>query len=378
MPPLPILNNRAFLVSPLEIPVYLLDLPSRPKGSNLKETLIEGEIRKQLKTLYPGTPENTVIDYALWGRRKKTGSGPATVYVSSRTTYEIYRGLKRPLIPGIALMRTAMNGRGLGAAFCIISTEEWIEAAFFEDGLVLRYGSCPAPAAPSGDLPFSFIAPFINNGQSGPAAALFIRAGPKDERNEKIEKMLMQFFDRLMTSAIDEIALKGKLKNLGIFNDSRRRSLELQKRSAGALLILCSLSLLLSLRGVAERTKLELSRVEKQAGEQRQLLERAQSLEKEIAELLSRGEAKNREGMADPYDIITGIRNSLSNGWIKSLVIQGDAFDFEAEGADSIGVLQSLQASGRFSELFLRRASSSPIAGDQFTISGKAGRHDKK
>jgi hypothetical protein len=370
MPPLAILNHQAFLVSPLDIPVYLLELP------DMKEALLEGEIRNRLKALYPGDPENTVIDYTLCPRSKKTAPQVAVAYVSSRQTSTIYRGLRRPLVPGTAIMNLAMRKTGAESALCVIATEEWIEAAVFEGALLLRYGSCPAPSASSTGLPF--IASFVNTGGSGPAAALFIRAGSPNEQNEKTEKVLRQFFNPVTTLDINGIASKGKLKNLGIFNDSRRRSPERQKKITGALLLLNCVSLLLSLQSVSGRTKRELSRMEQQAEEQGQTLDRAEALESEIAELLAGGKAKDPEGRIDPYGIIAGLQRCLSGGWIKSLVIQGNNFDLEAEGADSIGVLQSLQNSGLFSELSLRRASGSPLGGDQFTISGRTGSHEKK
>ncbi|MDR3124249.1 MAG: hypothetical protein LBU16_10805 [Treponema sp.] len=383
MPPLSILNNRAYLVSPLEIPAYLLELSANPKGSNprvsgLQEAPLEGEIRNRLKALYPGAPEDTVIDYTLFPVNTKTATQTAVVHVSSRQTSELCRDLQRPLIPGTAIMSVAMRRAGVKTAFCVVAAEEWAEAAFFEDSRMLRHGSCPAPSSPSEGLPFSFIAPFANNGEGGPAAALFIRAGSPDEQNEETEKLLRQFFDPVMELDINAIVARGNLKRLGIFNGSRRRSLERQRKSAGALLLLNCVSLLLSLRSVSGRTKLELAQLEQQEKEQRQTLERAKTLENEIAELLARRGEKRQDGRTDPYGIIAGLRNCLSGGWIKSLVIQGDKFDLEAEGADSIGVLQSLQTSGRFSELSLRRASKSPIAGDQFTISGRSASYGTK
>jgi hypothetical protein len=371
MPPLSILDNRAYLASPLEIPAYLLELPV------LKDALLEGEIRNRLKALYPGAPESTVIDYTLFPGGKKAALQAALVYVCSRATGDMCRSLQRPLIPGTAIMRIALRRAGLQSALCVIATEEWVEAAFFEDARILRYGSCPAPSVPSAGPPFSFIASFVNSGERSPAGAMLVHAGAPEERNEQTEKMLRQFFDPVITVDINEVALRGKLKRLSIFNDSRRRSLARQKKITGALLLLNGVSLLLSLHIVSGRTKLELSRLEQQEREQRQSLDRAKALESALAELEG-GRAEDQGGRADPYGVIAGLQRCLSGGWIKSLVIQGNAFDLEAEGADSIGVLQSLQASGRFSGLSLRRASKSPIAGDQFAISGKAGNYGKK
>jgi hypothetical protein len=369
MPPLSIFNNRAFLASPLEISVYLLELP------DLKEALLEGEIRKRLKALYPGAPENTELDYTLFRRGSKAASRTAAVYAGPRQTCEAYRGLKRPLVPGTALMRIGMGRAGLKTGLCVIAAAEWFEAAYFEESLILRCGSCPAP---SDGLPFSFAASFVNSGKAGPAEALVIRAGSTEEQNEKTEKLLLQFFSRVAALDIEKIPAKGRLKNLGIFNDSRIRSAARQKRGATALLLLSGVSLLLSLRGVAEQTRLELSQIEKQGKERREILDRAAALESEIAEMLASSEAEDRHAKIDPYGVIDGIRSCLSGGWIRSLVIQGSNFELEAEGADSIGVLQSLQRSGRFGELSLRRSSSSPISGDQFAISGKAGNYEKK
>jgi hypothetical protein len=367
MPPLAILNGRAFLVSPLEAPAYLLELP------DLKEDLLEGEIRKRLRTLYPGAPEDTEIDYALCPRTGKTAPRTALARAIPRETGAMYRGLRRPLVPGTAIMDLAMARAGIRSALCVILTEEWVEAAFFEDRRILRYGSCPA--ASSGGLPF--ISSFVNRGESRQTAALLIRAGSSAAANEETEKLLLQFFERPRIFDIDEIAAKKNLKNLGIFNDSRRLALERRRRSAGALLLLNGLSLLLSLRGLSERTKTELSRMEKQEQEQGRALDRARDLEKEIAGLLDKG-AEDPQDRADPYGIIAGIQRCLSGGWIRSLVIQGENFDLEAEGADSIAVLQSLQTAGTFSELSLRRAADSPVSGDQFLISGRTMKHGKK
>jgi hypothetical protein len=372
MPPLSILEDQAFLVSPLEIPVYLLELP------DMKDALLEGEIRNRLKALYPGTPEDTVIDYTLCPGSTKTAPRLVVVYVSSCQTGEMYRSLHRPLIPGTVIMRLALGKTGLGSGFCVIATEEWMEAAFFEGPRILRYGSCAAPSAPSGELPLSFIASFVNSGESGQAEAVFVHAGASPEQNEKTEKMLRQFFDPVTIVGINEIPLKGKLKTLGIFNDSRRRKLKRQRRTTGVLVFLNCLSLLFSLHIISERTRAELFQIEKQEKEQSQTLDRAKTLEGEIAELLKNSGAASKDRGTDPYGIIAGLQQCLSGGWIKSLVIQGEKFDLEAEGSDSIGVLQSLQRSGHFGELSLRRASPSPIAGDQFVISGRAENYEKK
>jgi hypothetical protein len=347
--------------------VYLLELP------DMKDSLLEGEIRKRLKALYPGAPENTELDYALFRRGSKTASRTAAVYAGSRETCEAYRGLKRPLIPGTALMRAGMDRAGIKTGLCVIAAAEWIEAAYFEESQILRCESCPASAEA---LPPGFAASFMDGGKTGPAEALLINAGAPEERQEQTEKALRQIFGRVSAADIEKLPPGGRLKNLGIFRDSPSPAL----RNGGTvtLLFLSALSLLLSLRGVAAQTRLELSRLERQERDERQTRDRAAALEKEIAAMLAEGEAGERLEGIDPYELIDGIRSCLSGGWIHSLVIQDGNFDLEAEGADAIGVWEALQRSGRFSDLSLRRASGSPVSGDRFALSGKAVKHEKK
>jgi hypothetical protein len=383
MPPLSIFDDQAFLISPLEIPVYILELPA------IKETLIEGEIGKQLKALYPGSPENTVMDYKIYrpGNRNRNarvsaaeepGLQTAAVFVCSRPGYEIYKNLKRPLIPGIALMAEGMRKFGEGTLLTLLCTPQWIEAAFFENRVIRRYGSCPTGSGGPEGLPLTLIAPFLTGPEPRDIPALFITAGSGEEQNVKIKKLLNQFLNRVIDIDIGEIIIKEKVKNLGIFNDNKTRSLIRSRRSIKALTALNCVSLLLSLHLVSAEIKLGHSRLEKYYHEQSRRQDKAEGLEMEIKELLSRQTRENQDRGYNSYEIISQIRNCLSGAWIKSLVIQDENFSIEAEGTDSIEVLQSLQASGYFDGLTIHQAQPSKSSGEQFTISGRAAGNEKK
>jgi hypothetical protein len=386
MPPLSIFEDQAFLISPLEIPVYILELPA------IKETFIEGEIGRQLKALYPGAPENTVMDYKIYrpGNRNKnacvntaggTGLQTAAVFVCSRPVYEIYRNLKRPLIPGIALMAEAMRSFGEGKLLVLLCTPQWIEAAFFENRVIRRYGSCPtgsgAPNGPDG-LPLTLIAPFLTGPEPREIPALCIIAGSGEEQNVKTKKLLRQFLNQVIDIDIGEIIIKEKVKNLGIFNDNKTRSLIRSRRSIKVLAAFNCVSMFLSLHLASTEIKPGHSRLEKYYHEQSRRQDKAEELEREIKELLSRQTGENQDQGYNSYEIISQIRNCLSGAWIKSLVIQDRNFTIEAEGTDSIGVLQSLQASGYFSGLTVHQARQSKNSGEQFTISGRAAGNEKK
>ncbi|MDR2739848.1 MAG: hypothetical protein LBB68_08475 [Treponema sp.] len=386
MPPLSIFDDQAFLISPLEIPVYILELPA------IKETFIEGEISRQLKALYPGAPENTVMDYKIYhtGNRNRnartsaaggTGLQTAAVFVCSRPVYEICRNLKRPLIPGIALMAEGMHNFGEEKLLAVLCTPQWIEAAFFENRVIRRYGSCPVGSGgsdgPDG-LPLTMIAPFLAGPESREISTLFIIAGSGEEQNVKTKKLLNQFLNRVIDIGIGDISIKKKVKNLGTFNDNKTRSLIRSKRSIRVLTALNCVSLFFSLHLVSTETKLGHSRLENYYHEQSKRQDKAEELEREIKELLSRQTKENQDQGYNPHEIISQIRNCLSGAWIKSLVIQDKNFTIEAEGTDSIGVLQLLQASGYFNGLTVHQAQPSKNSGEQFTISGRTAGNEKK
>jgi hypothetical protein len=137
------------------------------------------------------------------------------------------------------------------------------------------------------------------------------------------------------------------------------------------------ISLLLSLHIIAAEKNKELYRLKWYCQEQIQRRNETEGLEREITELMSGQTKKTKDTQGDPYRIISQIQSCLSEAWIKSFALQGGNFNLEAEGADSIGVLQSLQASGYFSGLTLHQASPSKISGEQFTVSGRVHGYEK-
>ncbi|GHV73396.1 hypothetical protein AGMMS49940_06980 [Spirochaetia bacterium] len=137
MQPIAICKDRGFLISPLDIPVYILELPATPSGSLLKEPFLEGEILHQLKALYPGTPDTTLVDYKIYRSKNRNKVQTAAVFVSSRPRHAVYLNLKRPLIPGVTIMSAGMcrmqrrcAGNFGANGLAILCTPQWIEAAF--------------------------------------------------------------------------------------------------------------------------------------------------------------------------------------------------------------------------------------------------------
>jgi hypothetical protein len=278
-------------------------------------------------------------------------------------------------------MTEAMRGFGEGKLLALLCTPQWIEAAFFENRVIRRYGSCPTGSGiPNGSdgLPLTLIAPFLTGPEPREIPALCIIAGSGEEQNVKTKKLLNQLLNQVIDIDIGEIGVKGKGKNLGIFNDNKTRSLIRSRRSLKVLAAFNCISMFLSLHLASAEIKLGHSRLEKYYHEQSRRQDKAEGLEREIKDLLSRQTRENQDRGYNSYEIISQIRNCLSGTWIKSLVIQDRNFTIEAEGTDSIGALQSLQASGYFSGLTVHHAQPSNNSGEQFTISGRVSGDEKK
>jgi hypothetical protein len=247
--------------------------------------------------------------------------------------------------------------------------------------VIRRYGSCPAGAgSPNGSdgLSFTLIAPFLTGPEPREIPALCITAGSGEEQNIKTKKLLNQLLNRVIDIDIGEILIKEKVKNLDIFKDNKTRSLIRSRRSIKVLAAFNCISVFLSLHLVSTEIKQGHSRLEKYYHEQIRRQDKAEGLEREIEDLLSRQTRENQDQGYNSYEIISQIRNCLSGAWIKSLVIQDRNITIEADGTDSMGVLQSLQASGYFSGLTVHQAQPSKNSREQFTISGRAAGNEKK
>jgi hypothetical protein len=350
MPLLKILNNQIFLVSPLDIPVYVFQIPP------VKEDRRKEEIIKQLRVLYPGNPEDTFIDYRLF-RKENPAGFTVTAFVCPRAAHELYRKIKSPLTPGISLMNPGARKFTEQKKTVILFTSEWIELACFEGAEPVKYASCKRDS-------LSFIASFPGEGTSKEAAVL-INAEPAGGSGEDIQKLLENKFASVTLAAINDLKIGKHLKTMRIFSSKGSRFFTSRKKLIHALLVLNGVFLALVLCFVSSRLDLKLEALQKVQQEQQACQEEERRLGKEIAGLRSRLPERSI------YEVISEIQSSLPRGWIRSLTIQDEDLSLEAEGTDSLSTFNNLQNSPCFSDLLIQHAAPSAIEGERFTIFGK-------
>jgi hypothetical protein len=251
----------------------------------------------------------------------------------------------------------------------VLFNSQWIEVARFEGEEPVRYAVCER-----GTL--SRLAAFCGEKRAGDEApppeqrALLINAEPKAGGGEDIAELLRDSFADLVPVEIEDREIRKRLKRLRVFSTKNRPLIKNRKKLIYALLVLNGISLALVLSFVSSRLSLRLESLQKTREEQTAFQEKARMLREEIAGLSVGAPEKTLPGLP-VYELISEIRRSLPRGWIRSLTIQEENFSLEAEGADSLGLIRSLQNSPYFSGLSIRQAVPSENSGELFTISGK-------
>lgn len=109
-------NKKVLIISPLEAKHYILDIPK------VTNTYQKQAVKFALKSLYPGTEEETVIDYSFSGK-KIIGIAANLQRVNSyKKTYD------KIISPVFLLQNEIRDG------LCILYTNEWTEFILFESG----------------------------------------------------------------------------------------------------------------------------------------------------------------------------------------------------------------------------------------------------
>jgi hypothetical protein len=346
-------KGRAVLASPLDIQPYYLEIP------RLKKQYREGAIRYQLRSRYPASPGETELDFVALPRRGHAGSSLGLlVFAASPAASAAYRGLKKPLVPGMALMRRALGTMPEGLV--ILQTPEWVEAARFEKRRpVWRRADPWRPDSPG--LPFLDQA--CKPGETGSLLVIAIaEAGPLTEELGKI-------FKKLRVCTIREVEKKLKISRDAIFSEKAPQSIRPHRLGLSLLILLNLGSLLFSLGKVQAQNEAALDRSRRALAEKRAAAEEAAALRQSIAAYQDSQGAGETQGL-NHYACIAALQSCLGEARIVSLLIRDQTFTVEAEGADAMLTLRALEEAPEFSTPLLRQASASPGGLEVFTISG--------
>jgi hypothetical protein len=263
----------------------------------------------------------------------------------------------------------------------MLITPGWIEAARFEGRELRGY-----IAVETAGTPFSPALP----GESGPLPALIIPwetggEGPYVEALEKDcrEHRVVPLGDLLPDLNVKKAAIfkpqgkTGRQSRAASITSKTSATSIISILSITGLLLLNSISVMLSLRILSEKAGANLAELEGMHREMVRYQPEAESLLREIGELREREAAPAAPEKQNPYTIIAEIQSRLAGAWVRSFSLQEDRFSLDAEGADSLRVLENLRDSPYLSDIVLHQAAPSALRGELFSISGGV-RHGKK
>ncbi|MBN2323956.1 MAG: hypothetical protein JXQ30_09485 [Spirochaetes bacterium] len=115
------------MVSSRDVSVKFIDIPKI--GSRYLDEIL----RYKIRSLYPGVPEDTVMDYRILRRNK---SRYAAVFIGTEKTVSEYRKVSkgRPLFHAFGIIEKVSGFRKNSSCVFVFFHYTWIEAAAHEDG----------------------------------------------------------------------------------------------------------------------------------------------------------------------------------------------------------------------------------------------------
>jgi len=329
------------LVSRLDCDVRVVEIPPVP------EREVHALLRYRLRSLYPGSSEETVIDHRL------IGDGRALLLIMRRDILELYRraaGRRRLLLPFELFERQAGRRDALRV---------WFLAGSWQEHLVFRRGAVESSGLYRADGDTSELRPLE---QGIPPETLAIPALYFASAAEPTEPPP----GALVVSAADLHVGSAA----GVFRERRRGlSWGLRVLALASLAALLGLLVLYRFVGTVERRAeaLRQAAADLQAVSARILL-----LQDEIGDLeRSIGVLEARRPL-DVYAALSAVGRTLGGeATIESLVLRGGAFQIEAVASDPLGIMERFRRSESFEEAKLSQVVPDPRTGaERFSFSG--------
>ena len=349
----------ALLVSRLDLEQYLLELPPMP------EERVRAALAFRLGALYPGAADTASIDFA----RNRGGGNSFLLFVMDDEALAAYRGAAGDL-PLVSQSLLAADMAPRGEWSCVFWTAAWASLDRFEDGrltesiVIVRAGEPmrdwsnlmrKRTAAGHGDATV-----LVSDDASADSA--FLEALGSEGGCASLSVLpLAAVLPRVRLSASTVFPIRPRSR--------RRRRFALAALSC--LDALLALALAYRYSGALEEEEAALKArylsMQMRNGAALRLSEETDAKEKKYDSLIA-GDPP------DMYAVIAGIATRSGEGTrILSLVLEGGAFEMEAEGRDALAALARLEETEGLKGIKLRQ--SVPMRGgiERFSISGSYG-----
>ncbi len=359
-------DGAILILSPSDVGTYLVDLPP------LKPEQAEGAIRFKLRAMYPGAPQETVIDFVRNGPKR----GAYLVFATQRAGLHRYQDLRTPLVSGAHLMRSVPRSTEGGPHLVVLIAPRWIEAAVLEEKRILSFASSPRGERLEYDMEELLVSLSRPSGMSR-SSMISVSGLGTDAAGAAVEALTRVTGLRPTRYEADELVSGSRVADRFLFASPPKN----RGTRAAILAALVALNMIAGALALSRYADAWEKRVSALRSEYRLLsMETAKSgaLKKKLAELQSAVASLPPRPVVSGYELLEEIAYRMGGrAWARSLAVRSDSFQLEADGEDALDILRRFEASTVFKEIRLHQATPLPAGGERFTLSGKV-RYDEE
>lgn len=330
-------KTKEILVSPLEFRHFVLDIPK------INEKYQKQAVQFALKSYYPGTEENTEIDYA-YKNSKVIGIAVNKERVSSlKENYKL-------VSPTLIVLNSFSHG------LYITCSKEWNELFLFENGNIVSINTYSAADTLS-------IIEKVNELQEHLTQNKTVTIINNHSNISDFASLLANKGYNVKTENIDNLQKKLPSKNIHLFQEKRIISPD-----KVIFLFAVILTFVLSIAcfittSIKNKYKQQLTKTKEEYYELRNTMN-----EQQIVEVSTTNDITSVHSL---YEILSVITNTSNSFVLLSYTYSNNSFRFEAESSKAIDVLETLKISSIFSELSLIQSLPQENGKEKFIITGK-------
>lgn len=366
--------ENTILISPLVAHHYFIDLPPIKKKHEYEA------VRFALRPLYPGIAEKTSIDYTTLIASKrithnlnknstynvsKTHKNKFTCIAINSKTLKTYTAQNLPIISPTILLQQLKNTQTISKpslqiqnsihsknSFSILVTDKWTQVLYFEKNIPVSKITYDKTQEPYSCID---ICNFIQKNKKK-NDLICIYTYKKNLHSKNVQQ-------------IEDVVTSQIIKKSQIFSTQKPNKKKLHKAIVLIILtiFLCGFTDLFLYINLQNRLKTS-QQLEKQYNTIITQQEKTH-LQDDKEEILVAHEESTP--FISTYKIVEELYKVKKDSWINSLILKENSFQFEAEGAQALSILEALEESDFFTDVCLHQVRPSDYSKEVFSITGK-------
>lgn len=333
-------NKKALLISPLEFRHFVLDIPK------INEKYQKQAVQFALKSYYPGTDENTSIDYAYYN------SKVIGIAVNTNKLNSIKNKNTDIISPSLVIMNSFKEG------IFICCSKEWVELQVINEGQILSIHTFSITSIKTA---FRKLKEFKNNNNFKNNEITLIN---NDGDISIFENLLQSEKYEYTVCAFDQLLNNAYALDIYIFNKNDTTS-----KNFIYYLFVIILTTILIITLLYTQTKKQ--KLESQLNNLKLEYSELKSEMNDKESLIIQNNKPEINQVHPLYEIFSEICNTSDSIIINSFECLNNTIRFEAENANAIEVLDNLKKSDFIYDITLIQSIPKDDGKEKFIITGK-------